>query len=37
MDDKIRKRIVPISISFLNGFIIASKSIFGFIIPIFFV
>lgn len=37
LDGTIRKRIIPISISFFNGFIIASKSIFGFIIPIFFV
>ena len=36
LDGAFRKKFIPISISFLNGFIIASKSIFGFIIPIFF-
>jgi len=37
MDGAIRRRIIPIILTFFNGFVIASKSIFGFIIPIFFV
>ncbi|MBQ33723.1 MAG: hypothetical protein CMG32_02565 [Candidatus Marinimicrobia bacterium] len=36
LDGKFRKRIVPIAITLFNGFVIATKSIFGFIIPIFF-
>ena len=36
LDGKFRKRIVPIAITLFNGFVIASKSVFGFIIPIFF-
>ena len=36
LDGKFRKRFVPIAITLFNGFVIASKSIFGFIIPIFF-
>ncbi len=36
LDNKFRKQIIPISITLFNGFAIASKSIFGFIIPIFF-
>ncbi len=33
---KLRKSITAVSICFFNGFIIASKSVFGFIIPILF-
>ncbi len=36
MDGALRKKFIPISLTFFNGFVIASKSIFGFIIPIFF-
>jgi len=36
LDGKFRKRFVPIAITLFNGFVIASKSVFGFIIPIFF-
>lgn len=36
LDNKFRKQIIPIAITIFNGFAIASKSIFGFIIPIFF-
>lgn len=36
MDGTLRRKIIPISFTLFNGFIIASKSIFGFIIPIFF-
>ena len=36
MDGALRKKFVPIFFTFFNGFVIASKSIFGFIIPIFF-
>jgi len=36
LDNKFRKQIIPIAITLFNGFAIASKSIFGFIIPIFF-
>jgi len=36
LDGKFRKRFVPIAITLFNGFVIATKSIFGFIIPIFF-
>ena len=36
MDGALRKKIIPILLTFFNGFVIASKSIFGFIIPIFF-
>ena len=36
MDGALRKRFIPILFTFFNGFVIASKSIFGFIIPIFF-
>ena len=36
LDNKFRKQVIPIAITLFNGFVIASKSIFGFIIPIFF-
>ena len=36
MDGALRKKFIPILLTFFNGFVIASKSIFGFIIPIFF-
>ena len=36
LDGKLRKKIIPLSLTFLNAFIIASKSVFGFVIPIFF-
>ena len=36
MDGTLRTKFIPILFTFFNGFIIASKSIFGFIIPIFF-
>ena len=36
MDSALRKKLIPILLTFFNGFVIASKSIFGFIIPIFF-
>ena len=36
MDGALRKKLIPILLTFFNGFVIASKSIFGFIIPIFF-
>ena len=36
LDNKFRKQVIPIAITLFNGFAIASKSIFGFIIPIFF-
>ena len=36
MDGNIRRYIIQISLTFFNGFVIASKSVFGFIIPIFF-
>jgi len=36
MDAALRKNLIPILLTFFNGFVIASKSIFGFIIPIFF-
>ena len=36
MDGALRKNFIPILLTFFNGFVIASKSIFGFIIPIFF-
>ena len=36
LDEKLRKQIIPLSLTFFNAFIIASKSVFGFIIPIFF-
>ena len=36
MDGALRKQFIPILLTFFNGFVIASKSIFGFIIPIFF-
>ena len=36
MDGALRKKLIPILLTFFNGFVIASKSIFGFIIPIYF-
>ena len=36
MDSALRKKLIPILLTFFYGFVIASKSIFGFIIPIFF-
>jgi len=36
LDGKLRKKVFPLALTFLNAFIIASKSVFGFIIPIFF-
>ena len=36
MDGALRKKLIPIALTFFNGFVIASKSIFGFVIPIFF-
>ena len=36
LDGTLRKQIVPVTLTLLNAFIIASKSVFGFIIPIFF-
>jgi len=37
LDGTLRKKIIPVSLTIFNGFVIASKSIFGFIIPIYFV
>jgi len=36
LDGALRKKIVPVAFTIFNGFVIASKSIFGFIIPIYF-
>ena len=36
LDGSIRKQILPVSFTIFNAFIIASKSVFGFLIPIFF-
>ena len=36
LDGTLHKQIVPVTLTLLNAFIIASKSVFGFIIPIFF-
>ena len=36
LDGALRKKIVPVALTIFNGFVIASKSVFGFIIPIFF-
>ena len=36
LDGSLRKKIIPVSLSIINAFIIASKSVFGFIIPIYF-
>ncbi len=36
LDGSMRKQILPVSFSIFNAFIIASKSVFGFLIPIFF-
>jgi len=36
LDKNLRRQIVPLALTFFNAFIIASKSVFGFIIPIFF-
>ena len=36
LDGSLRKKIIPVSFTILNAFIIASKSVFGFIIPIYF-
>ena len=36
LDGSIRKQILPVSLTIFNAFIIASKSVFGFLIPIFF-
>ena len=36
LDGKLRRKIVPVSLCLFNAFIIASKSVFGFLIPIFF-
>ena len=36
LDGPLRKKIIPVSLSIINAFIIASKSVFGFIIPIYF-
>ncbi len=36
LDGSLRKKIIPVSLTIINAFIIASKSVFGFIIPIYF-
>ena len=36
LDKNLRRQIIPLALTFFNAFIIASKSVFGFIIPIFF-
>ena len=36
LDGNLRKKLIPVSFTILNAFIIASKSVFGFIFPIFF-
>ena len=36
LDGSMRKQILPVSFTIFNAFIIASKSVFGFLIPIFF-
>jgi len=36
LDGALRKKIVPVAFTIFNGFVIASKSVFGFIIPIYF-
>ena len=36
LDGKLRRKVIPLSLTFMNAFIIASKSVFGFVIPIFF-
>ncbi len=36
LDGSMRKKILPVSFAIFNAFIIASKSVFGFLIPIFY-
>ena len=36
LDGTLRRQIIPVTLTLVNAFIIASKSVFGFIIPIFF-
>ncbi|MFL2982985.1 MAG: hypothetical protein ACJZ12_01165 [Candidatus Neomarinimicrobiota bacterium] len=36
LDKNLRRQIIPLALTFFNAFVIASKSVFGFIIPIFF-
>ena len=36
LDGNLRKKLIPVSFTIFNAFIIASKSVFGFIFPIFF-
>ncbi len=36
LDGKLRRKIIPVTLCLLNAFIIASKSVFGFLIPILF-
>ena len=36
LDGALRRKIIPVALTIFNGFIIASKSVFGFIIPIYF-
>ena len=36
LDGKLRKKIIPVAFCFFNAFIIASKSVFGFLVPMIF-
>tara|TARA_B100000900_G_scaffold124162_1_gene104784 strand:+ start:2224 stop:3471 length:1248 start_codon:yes stop_codon:yes gene_type:complete len=36
LDGSLRKKIIPVLFTIMNAFIIASKSVFGFIVPIYF-
>ena len=36
LDGSLRKKIIPVAFTIMNAFIIASKSVFGFIVPIYF-
>ena len=36
LDGPLRRKIIPVSLTIMNAFIIASKSVFGFIIPLYF-
>ena len=36
LDGSLRKKIIPVLFTIMNAFIIASKSVFGFIVPLYF-
>ena len=36
LDGSLRKKIIPVLLTIMNAFIIASKSVFGFIVPLYF-